>query len=293
MDTLQGGSNLTPEKAWKAALTDLEGQMTKATFNTWLKDAQFLRLAEGEVFHIGVRNEFAKDWLENRLADSVVRTLEVIWQRPVQIVFEVLPESVTRGNPPRSNGNGNGASPTPPEQDVFVEVVQFDPIPKAGFLMLGHYHNLYWRAYLDGVAGRMGVTTPKPFDLWLVLVSWQNVKRTSRLNIEELCDFYANGSRNQLFGRLRGGRRQVGDLEVLEQEGLVSYEITGRTKNREYTVKVVGEHLPILTPKQIQQLPKGLQRSHSALLHSCKMSLSQWRQMRVESLLLTENSDKK
>lgn len=293
MNTSQGG-DLTPEKAWKSALGELEGQMTKATFNTWLKDARVLRLEGDGCFYIGVRNEFAKDWLENRLADSITKTLEMIWQRPVQIVFEVLPNEVTRGPRPTAvNGNGNGASPTPPpEQDVFVEVVQFDPISKGGFLMLGHYHNLFWRAYLDVVAARMGIKVPRSFDLWLVLVSWQHIKRTSRLNVNELCDFYANGNRERLFGRSRAGReKQAGDLEVLEQEGLVNYEINGKTRNWECTVKVVGEHLPVLTPHQVQQLPKELQKTHSALLYSCKVSLSQWRQMTANSLLFPGKMD--
>ena len=33
---------MTPEAAWKATLGELELQMTKATFNTWLRDARLL-----------------------------------------------------------------------------------------------------------------------------------------------------------------------------------------------------------------------------------------------------------
>ena len=55
--------NMTPETAWKATLGELELQMTKATFNTWLKDARLLAMEEDE-YVIGVRNDYAKDWLE-------------------------------------------------------------------------------------------------------------------------------------------------------------------------------------------------------------------------------------
>jgi chromosomal replication initiator protein len=79
---------MTPETAWKATLGELELQMTKATFNTWLKDARLLACEENE-FVIGVRNDYAKDWLENRLRDTILRTLSAIVNKPVTVRFVV------------------------------------------------------------------------------------------------------------------------------------------------------------------------------------------------------------
>ena len=79
---------MTPESAWKATLGELELQMTKATFNTWLKDARLLTCEENE-FVIGVRNDYAKDWLENRLRDTILRTLSAIVNQPVTVRFVV------------------------------------------------------------------------------------------------------------------------------------------------------------------------------------------------------------
>jgi chromosomal replication initiator protein len=79
---------MTPETAWKATLGELELQMTKATFNTWLKDARLLTKEEDE-FVIGVRNDYAKDWLENRLHDTILRTLRAIYRQRVKIRFVV------------------------------------------------------------------------------------------------------------------------------------------------------------------------------------------------------------
>jgi chromosomal replication initiator protein len=87
---------MSPEKAWKATLGELELQMTRATFNTWLKDT---RLVSGtdEAFVIGVRNDYAKDWLENRLRETIARTLVTIVGHPVNLQFIVagdeLPEA--------------------------------------------------------------------------------------------------------------------------------------------------------------------------------------------------------
>jgi chromosomal replication initiator protein len=79
---------MTPESAWKATLGELELQMTKATFNTWLKDARLLACEENE-FVVGVRNDYAKDWLENRLRDTILRTLSAIVDYNVTVRFVV------------------------------------------------------------------------------------------------------------------------------------------------------------------------------------------------------------
>ncbi|PIE80576.1 MAG: chromosomal replication initiator protein DnaA [Chloroflexi bacterium] len=79
---------MSPESAWKATLGELELQMTKATFNTWLKDARLLACEDNE-FVIGVRNDYAKDWLENRLRDTILRTLSAIVDKPVTARFVV------------------------------------------------------------------------------------------------------------------------------------------------------------------------------------------------------------
>ncbi len=84
---------MTPESAWKATLGELELQMTKATFNTWLRDTTLLS-CEDDVFVIGVRNDYAKDWLENRLRDTILRTLSAITGEPTQLRFVVWSDEI-------------------------------------------------------------------------------------------------------------------------------------------------------------------------------------------------------
>lgn len=79
---------MLPETAWKATLGELELQMTKATFNTWLKDTRLLAF-DGEEYVVGVKNDYAKDWLENRLQASILRTLVAIVDEPVSVRFVV------------------------------------------------------------------------------------------------------------------------------------------------------------------------------------------------------------
>jgi chromosomal replication initiator protein len=84
---------MTPETAWKATLGELELQMTKATFNTWLKGARLITSEDNE-FVIGVRNDYAKDWLENRLRDTILRTLSAIIGHKVEVRFVVWSDEI-------------------------------------------------------------------------------------------------------------------------------------------------------------------------------------------------------
>ncbi len=107
---------MLPEIAWKATLGELELQMTKATFNTWLKDTWLLSYDGGE-YVVGVKNDYAKDWLENRLQGAIQRTLTAIVDKPVNVRFVVgagaTPEArQTNGVHKTRTGNGkvNGSS---------------------------------------------------------------------------------------------------------------------------------------------------------------------------------------
>ena len=89
---------LTPEAAWKATLGELELQMTRATFNTWLKGARLLT-CDDNVYVIGVRNDYAKDWLDNRLHDTIVRTLTAISDQESSIRFVVWSDELITAPP--------------------------------------------------------------------------------------------------------------------------------------------------------------------------------------------------
>jgi chromosomal replication initiator protein len=77
-----------PRQAWKATLGQLQMEMSKPTFDTWVRDAEF-RSLEGNTFVIAVMNGYARDWLENRLASSTRRILTGIWGSPVEVRFVV------------------------------------------------------------------------------------------------------------------------------------------------------------------------------------------------------------
>lgn len=91
--------------------------MTKATFNTWLKDTRLLACNAGE-YVVGVKNDYAKDWLENRLQGAILRTLSAMVEEPVSVRFVVgrtaLNDEIERYDAtpsPADNGSVNGSTP--------------------------------------------------------------------------------------------------------------------------------------------------------------------------------------
>ena len=57
-------------QGWQSVLGLLQVEMPKASFDTWVKDSRPLSCENG-VLTIGVRNAYARDWLESRLTDTV------------------------------------------------------------------------------------------------------------------------------------------------------------------------------------------------------------------------------
>lgn len=77
---------------WRAALGELQLQMPRSTFETWLKGTSVIAYEDGLLI-IGTQNTFAKDWLENRLHGKIKRTVVGILGRSVELKFRVRTQS--------------------------------------------------------------------------------------------------------------------------------------------------------------------------------------------------------
>ena len=73
---------------WQRALTMLKSQMAVATFTSWLIDTTVASY-ESEELVIAVKNQFALDWLENRLRKTVERAVKIMFQNDVKIRFVI------------------------------------------------------------------------------------------------------------------------------------------------------------------------------------------------------------
>jgi hypothetical protein len=78
--------SMKPGQVWQAALGELQLQMTKPTFETWVKPCKVIAYKDGE-FIIAVPRASIKDWLERKLLLSFKRSLAGILGRPVEVTF--------------------------------------------------------------------------------------------------------------------------------------------------------------------------------------------------------------
>ena len=86
------------DQVWQAALGELQLQMTKPTFETWVKPSKVIAYEDGE-FIIAVPTAFIKDWLERKLLSSFKRSLAGILGRSVDVTFVVLNDESSEPQP--------------------------------------------------------------------------------------------------------------------------------------------------------------------------------------------------
>ncbi|MCB2214178.1 chromosomal replication initiator protein DnaA [bacterium] len=91
---------MNAEHAWQATLGQLQLEMSKASFDTWVSSSEFLSYdEETQCFQIGVKNAYAKDWLEDRLSSTMTRLLSGMMGCPVTMKVKVWS---AQSAPPRS-----------------------------------------------------------------------------------------------------------------------------------------------------------------------------------------------
>lgn len=79
---------MNAEQAWQSVLGQLQMEMPRASFGTWVRDTKAVSF-DGATLKIGVRNAYAREWLESRLASTVSRLLVGIMNQTVAVMFVV------------------------------------------------------------------------------------------------------------------------------------------------------------------------------------------------------------
>ncbi|MGI6143055.1 MAG: chromosomal replication initiator protein DnaA [bacterium] len=74
---------------WGQVLKKLERDLSKPSFETWLKPTQPITLVENTLV-IGVPNEFARDWLETRYASLLQEAVQDVLKLPLAIDFVII-----------------------------------------------------------------------------------------------------------------------------------------------------------------------------------------------------------
>lgn len=95
-------------QAWQATLGQLQMEMTKPAYDTWVRSAELVS-HQDDTYTIGVPNAYARDWLESRLSTTIHRLLTGILGRPQAVNFIVW-------NKDFSIEETDPAAPEPPVQ---------------------------------------------------------------------------------------------------------------------------------------------------------------------------------
>ena len=81
---------MTPQEIWEASYRQLELQLDRASFITWLRGASLLDyVAHDHLFIVGVQNSYAQETLQTRLYRHICRVLSDVSGRSAQASFEV------------------------------------------------------------------------------------------------------------------------------------------------------------------------------------------------------------
>ncbi|MDW8325528.1 MAG: chromosomal replication initiator protein DnaA [Anaerolineales bacterium] len=108
---------MQPDQIWQAVLGQLQMELPRATFETWVRDTTLITQEDG-AYVVGAPNAYAKDWLENRLTSPVKRTIsQIVGRNGVEVRFVVA-------NPPArrmasSAEEQTEESPNMPTPDVL------------------------------------------------------------------------------------------------------------------------------------------------------------------------------
>ena len=251
----------TKDDLWTTTLEALRGQMSKATFDTWLATSS-AHLEDG-ILTVTIPNQYAKSWIDARLTGVILRAAEGLAGGPLTLRTII-------GQPDKPE------LPPPGPGQVAIELIQFDPT-QLGYVNTARYAVVFWQPLLGSF----------PFSAWLTLRAfvWSS-DREGWPAIQTLADICAGGNRQKLLGRSKQSNREAqrGALQVLEEARIISLRAEGEGSKTRYFFRVL-ESLPLLTPRQVELLPELLQATHQKWLKRCQIDFEEWQQLEAESFL--------
>lgn len=112
----------SPEEAWQVVLGQLQGQVERATYRTWLEPLQPVGFANG-TYTLAAASSYARDLAESRFGVTIMRQLSGVYGNPVKLDLVVTgPAGAAAVETPASAGN--------PAPDVGAAGVDEIPRPR-------------------------------------------------------------------------------------------------------------------------------------------------------------------
>jgi chromosomal replication initiator protein len=94
------------EQIWKSTLNEMELQLSRTNFVTWLKNSKLIKEKDG-IFYIAVPNNFAKEWIEGKYQKNIISILRKLNSSAKKIELIVNPELFTESNKVNNNNTSN------------------------------------------------------------------------------------------------------------------------------------------------------------------------------------------
>ena len=82
-------SELSTQEVWRAVLGEMELQVPKPMFETWLKQTKGISY-DAQTFVVGAPTPFAVEWLERRMRHAIQPIVEKVTRRPLELEFRAL-----------------------------------------------------------------------------------------------------------------------------------------------------------------------------------------------------------
>ncbi len=108
---------MNAEQAWQTVLAQLQMDMPRASYDTWVRDTRPVGYENG-MLTVGVRNAYARDWLDSRLATTVNKLLIDTLNSKVSVKFIV------------SQTEENGSTSDPEPAPASIQITPPEPKPR-------------------------------------------------------------------------------------------------------------------------------------------------------------------
>ena len=120
-----GGELHSARDIWERTLGELQIQVNKANFNTWLSDSQGVSYQDN-VFVVGVPNIFVAEWLSKRLHSLIRNTLTNILGKDAELQIVVWSKDQNQVASSAARRQTDGGTSTKARQKLFNPKYTFD-----------------------------------------------------------------------------------------------------------------------------------------------------------------------
>jgi hypothetical protein len=193
----------SPVKAWQAAVVNLELDMSRATFSTWVRPTHLVEFSD-DTFVIGCINAYGRDWLEARLTTTLQRFLTGVLNRESKVRFVVCEKEVADEDDliQEENQDQGDDEENPIELDIHYSSIR-NILLEPGRVVHLPVYNLRWLPYVGSQV------------IFLAMALWQEYylanggkgrKGSCKVSVraERICQ-WAGISRAQFFRLLQTG----------------------------------------------------------------------------------------